>query len=95
MSDFPQSIPPSLVVAEAHAAAHQLRAIACRLDALSHLLPMPPPDVLERLSGSEAFASFPSYELRADLEVCIADGLQPLAAVLANVDQRLGGLNHG
>ena len=90
MSDFEQSIPPSLVVAEARATAHQLHAIIERLDALARLLPIPPGDLLDQLSGSEAFAAFPCYELRADLEVCISDGLLPLADLLANVGERVG-----
>jgi len=90
MSDFVEFISPSLVVAEAHATAHQLHAIIERLDALARLLPTPPADLLDRLSGSEAFTAFPCYELRADLEVCISDGLLPLADLLASVGERVG-----
>ena len=41
MADREKCIPPELASAEARAAAHQLRAIAARLLALAHLLPLP------------------------------------------------------
>lgn len=89
MSSQPQSIPPQLVAAEARAAAHELQAIAHRLMSWAALLPMPEPGVLDRVSGSEAFARFPAYELRADIQVCVADGIRPVAEVLAKAGQRL------
>jgi hypothetical protein len=52
MADREKCIPPELASAEARAAAHQLRAIAARLLALAHLLPLPPEDELDRLLSS-------------------------------------------
>ena len=85
MADREKCIPPELASAEARAAAHQLRAIAARLLALAHLLPLPPEDELDRLlsSGQEqVFRDFPLLSLFVDVETIVRDQLLPAADAL-------------
>jgi len=92
MSDRPQSIPPQLVAAETRAAAHLVRALAERLIGLANLLPLPSDTAIDRLSGEEAFARYPAYELYADLQLVVVDSLHSVADYLEEAGQRpLGG----
>lgn len=90
----PSVFPPQVVAAETRAAAHQVRALAEHLLGLADLLPHPPDEEVDRLSGEEAFARYPAYELYADLQIAVADGLVSLADFLEESGRRpLGGGN--
>jgi ribosome assembly protein YihI (activator of Der GTPase) len=93
MPERPECIPAPLVVAEARAAAHQLRAIAARLLAMAHLLPLPPEEELDQLlerASEQTFKDYPLLSLFVDVETLVRDHLLPTADALeeaaANVE---------
>jgi hypothetical protein len=85
MADREKCIPAALVGAEARAAAHELRAIATRLLAMAHQLPLPPEaeldEILER-GSEERFAELPLLGLFVDVETLVRDQLLPAADAL-------------
>lgn len=85
MADRKQCIPMKLAVAETQAAAHELRAIAVRLLAVAHLLPLPPPDELAALledTTEATLAEMPVLELHISLDSITRDELMPAASAL-------------
>ena len=90
MSDFPQSIPPSLVYAEVRAAAHQLRSISSRLATMAGLLPLPPEEEIDRLlelASEQAFRDHPLLSLFVDLDSLVRGQLLPTADALDEASQ--------
>jgi hypothetical protein len=85
MADREKCIPAALVGAEARAAAHEIRAIAVRLQAMILQLPLPPEEELDELlerRSEEAFAELPLLGLFVDIETLVRDQLLPAADAL-------------